>query len=162
MDHDREDVSTPATRCAAGIMPVAVSLSNAPPTATPSSAMGPQTLEILEVLRAQLSGWLGQAGAYFTNQRFLQPLETMGHALSTSQVPLLIVAESDQYRFVQQISALIGGTVVYSLTPNAAEQLRKDLRSDHYFFLIISEANSRGSPGRGCPSSRRDVLRHRG
>ena len=40
MDHDRLDVSTPATRCAAGIMPVAVSLSNAPPTATPSSVMG--------------------------------------------------------------------------------------------------------------------------
>jgi len=41
MDHDRQDVSTPAARCAAGIMPVAVSLSNAPPTATPSSVMGP-------------------------------------------------------------------------------------------------------------------------
>ena len=40
MDHDRQDVSTPATRCAADIMPVAVSLSNAPPTATPSSVMG--------------------------------------------------------------------------------------------------------------------------
>jgi hypothetical protein len=40
MDHDRQDVSTPATRYAAGIMPVAVSLSNAPPTATPSSVMG--------------------------------------------------------------------------------------------------------------------------
>jgi hypothetical protein len=40
MDHDRLDVSTPTTRCAAGIMPVAVSLSNAPPTATPSSVMG--------------------------------------------------------------------------------------------------------------------------
>jgi hypothetical protein len=40
MDHDRQDVSTPATRCAAGVMPVAVSLSNAPPTATPSSVMG--------------------------------------------------------------------------------------------------------------------------
>jgi hypothetical protein len=36
MDHDRQDVSTPATRCAAGIMPVAVSLANA----TPSSVMG--------------------------------------------------------------------------------------------------------------------------
>ena len=33
MDHDRQDASTPATRCAAGITPVAVSLSNAPPTA---------------------------------------------------------------------------------------------------------------------------------
>ena len=40
MDHDRQDASTPATRCAIGIMPVAVSLSNAPPTATPSSVMG--------------------------------------------------------------------------------------------------------------------------
>jgi hypothetical protein len=40
MDHDRQDVSTPATRCAAGIVPVAVSLSNAPPTAAPSSVMG--------------------------------------------------------------------------------------------------------------------------
>jgi hypothetical protein len=39
MDHDRHDVSRPATRRAAGIMPVAVSLSNAPPTATRSSVM---------------------------------------------------------------------------------------------------------------------------
>ena len=41
MDHDRQDVSTPATRCAAGIMPV-VSMSNAPPSATPSSVMSLQ------------------------------------------------------------------------------------------------------------------------
>jgi hypothetical protein len=39
MDHDRRNANTPATRCATGIMPVAVSLSNAPPTATPSSVM---------------------------------------------------------------------------------------------------------------------------
>jgi hypothetical protein len=41
MDHDRRNVSTPETRCATGIMPVAVSLSNAPPTAT-SSVMSRQ------------------------------------------------------------------------------------------------------------------------
>src|SRR5260370_30617211 len=35
MDHDRRNASTPATRCAAGIRPVAVSL----PNATPSSVM---------------------------------------------------------------------------------------------------------------------------
>ena len=40
MDHDRQDASTLATRCAFGIMPVAMSLSNAPPTARPSSVMG--------------------------------------------------------------------------------------------------------------------------
>jgi hypothetical protein len=39
MDHDPRDAITPATRSATGIMPVAVSLSNAPPTATPSSVM---------------------------------------------------------------------------------------------------------------------------
>jgi hypothetical protein len=39
IDHNHGNVSTPATRCAIGIMPVAVSLSNAPPTATPSSVM---------------------------------------------------------------------------------------------------------------------------
>src|SRR5215211_209413 len=37
MDHDRRNANTPATRCTIGIMPVAVSLSNTPPTATPSS-----------------------------------------------------------------------------------------------------------------------------
>src|ERR1700735_5063937 len=39
MDHDHGNDRTPATRCAIGIKPVAVSLSNAPPTATPSSVM---------------------------------------------------------------------------------------------------------------------------
>ncbi len=40
IDHDHWNASTPATRCAIGVMPVAVSLPNAPPTATPSSVMG--------------------------------------------------------------------------------------------------------------------------
>jgi hypothetical protein len=40
MDHDHWNDRTPATRCATGIKPVAVSLANAPPTATPSSVMG--------------------------------------------------------------------------------------------------------------------------
>ena len=43
IDHDYRKAITPATRCATGIMPVAVSLSNAPPTTTPSSVMGPFT-----------------------------------------------------------------------------------------------------------------------
>src|SRR5258708_15416143 len=40
MDHDHGKDLTPATRYAIGIKPVAVSLSNAPPTATPSPLMG--------------------------------------------------------------------------------------------------------------------------
>jgi hypothetical protein len=39
MDHDPQNDPTPATRCAIDIMPVAVSLSNAPSTAAPSSVM---------------------------------------------------------------------------------------------------------------------------
>ena len=38
IDPDRREGSRPATRCAIGIAPVAVSLSNAPPTATPANA----------------------------------------------------------------------------------------------------------------------------
>ena len=41
MDHDRRNSSSPATRWATGFMQVAVSLSNAPPNATPSSVMSP-------------------------------------------------------------------------------------------------------------------------
>jgi hypothetical protein len=40
MDHEHGNARTPATRCAIGIKPVAVWLSNAPTTATPSSVMG--------------------------------------------------------------------------------------------------------------------------
>src|SRR3954453_18708590 len=40
MNHDRRDDRTPATRCATGIMPVAASPSNAPPTPTPSALGG--------------------------------------------------------------------------------------------------------------------------
>jgi hypothetical protein len=43
MDHDRQDASTPATRSAAGIMPAAVSLSNAP-TSTPSCDAPPNDI----------------------------------------------------------------------------------------------------------------------
>jgi len=35
MDHDRRDISTPGEHSSIGIMPVAMSLSNAPPTTTP-------------------------------------------------------------------------------------------------------------------------------
>ena len=41
MDHDPQDLSTPTTLGAVGIMPVAVSLSNAPPTATTLICDGP-------------------------------------------------------------------------------------------------------------------------
>jgi hypothetical protein len=44
MHHDHGNDRTPATRSAIGIKPVAVSLSNAPPTATPSSVMAPKHL----------------------------------------------------------------------------------------------------------------------
>src|SRR4029453_10049342 len=40
INHDHWNASAPATRGAIGVMPVAVSLPNAPPTATPSSVMG--------------------------------------------------------------------------------------------------------------------------
>jgi hypothetical protein len=40
MDHDHWNDRRPATRCATGINPVAVSLANAPPSATPLSVMG--------------------------------------------------------------------------------------------------------------------------
>ena len=43
MDHGRQHPGTPATRCATSFIPVAVSLLNAPPTATPSSVMGPKS-----------------------------------------------------------------------------------------------------------------------
>ncbi len=48
-DHDRRHASTPATRYATGIMPVAVPLANAPPTATPSSVMSRSWHELVSV-----------------------------------------------------------------------------------------------------------------
>jgi hypothetical protein len=48
MDHDRRNANTPATQCATGIGPVAVSLSNAPPTASPSSVMIHQRITLPE------------------------------------------------------------------------------------------------------------------
>ena len=46
MDHDHRDANRPTTRCATGIMPVAVSPLNAPPTATPSSVMSRETFTL--------------------------------------------------------------------------------------------------------------------
>jgi hypothetical protein len=56
MDHDRQYVSTPATRCAAGIMPVAVSLSNGPARASGPdlpSAIAAGDTRVLAVIREQ-------------------------------------------------------------------------------------------------------------
>jgi hypothetical protein len=76
MDHDHWNDRTPATRCATAIKPVAVSLANAPPTATRSSVMGRRGpwLPLLgghrdraaAQLDLQLAGMRGAVPAFFS------------------------------------------------------------------------------------------------
>jgi transposase len=73
MDHDHWNASTPATRCAAGIMPVAVSL----PNATPSSVMGLITIGI-DPHKASLSAVaVDAAGAPLGHRRLLMNIGTL-------------------------------------------------------------------------------------
>lgn len=73
------------------------------------------------------------------DERFLQPLESMGLALEMKEVPLLILSEKDQWRFVQQITSILGGRGVYSGTADVTEQLLKSIKAPDYFFLMIED-----------------------
>src|SRR5687767_1767079 len=60
MDRDRRDVRTPATRCATGFRPVALSQSNAQPTLTPlRGATGLARTEQMRDLRGLAGEGLG-------------------------------------------------------------------------------------------------------
>ena len=82
------------------------------------------------------------------DERFLQPLESMGLALEMKEVPLLILSEKDQWRFVQQITSILGGRGVYSGTADVTEQLLKSIKAPDYFFLrrLITSPSSGKRP----------------
>ena len=71
------------------------------------------------------------------DDRFLPPLESMGLALEMAEVPLLVLSEHDQWAFLEQVPAVIGGIIVYASAPDAREQLPAAVGDDTYVFFAV-------------------------
>jgi hypothetical protein len=71
------------------------------------------------------------------DERFLEPVESMGLALETAQVPLIIASANDLVAFVEQVASLLGGTVVYTSQPDFVEQMLASMRGFDYLFAVI-------------------------
>jgi hypothetical protein len=71
------------------------------------------------------------------DDRFLQPLESMGKAIEMAEVPLLVMSEQDQWSFLEQVPAAIGGIIVYGTAPDARQQLLAAVGDDTYVFFAV-------------------------
>jgi hypothetical protein len=71
------------------------------------------------------------------DNRFLQPLESMGLAIEMAEVPLLVMSEQDQWSFLEQVPAVIGGIVVYGSAPDARQQLLSAVGDETYVFFAV-------------------------
>lgn len=71
------------------------------------------------------------------DDRFLTPLESMGRALEMAEVPLLVMSEQDQWGFLEQVPAVMGGIVVYGSAPDAREQLLAAVGDETYVFFAV-------------------------
>jgi hypothetical protein len=69
--------------------------------------------------------------------RFLQPFYSAANAMQMAEVPLLIAQNEDHTRLVDQMSAALGGTVLYSSQPDLVNQALASLRGVDYLFIII-------------------------
>jgi hypothetical protein len=74
------------------------------------------------------------------DERFKKPLYSMAKAIEMREVPLLVMSEADQWAFVAQATALLGGTVVYAAAQDAAQQILSSIVQRDYLFLIIEES----------------------
>jgi hypothetical protein len=72
--------------------------------------------------------------------KYLQPFESMALAFEMGDVPLLFFSGgADLSRFVEQTSAPLGGTVVYSSQPDFQAQVLASLRDPDHLFVVIDQ-----------------------
>lgn len=77
------------------------------------------------------------------DEKFAQPMYQMAKTIEMKEVPLLVMSEADQWAFVTQATALIGGTVVYTAAADAAQQILSNIVQRDHLFLIIEESLER-------------------
>ena len=73
------------------------------------------------------------------DERFLQPVESMGIALEVAHIPLIMAAANDQVAFAEQVASLLGGTVVYTSQPDFVEQMLASIIGFDYLFAVIDK-----------------------
>lgn len=72
-------------------------------------------------------------------ERFSRPFYSMARALQMKEVPMLVMREEDQSAFIQQVTSLIGGTVLYSTASDVGEQVLENIAEPRDLFLLIEE-----------------------
>ena len=73
------------------------------------------------------------------DSRFREPFESAALAMETTQIPLLIAQSDNHVRLVDQMSATLGGTVLYSSQPDFVNQALASLRRSDALFVIIDK-----------------------
>jgi hypothetical protein len=70
---------------------------------------------------------------------FLGSLESATLALETGTIPLLVFAGANSRRFVSQVSAALGATVIYVSQKDFDAQFRASLKREDTLFLLIDQ-----------------------
>lgn len=71
------------------------------------------------------------------DDRFLEPSYSMVKAIEMAEVPLLVMSEQDQWSFLEQVQAALGGIIVYGSAPDARQQLLAAVGDDTYVFVAV-------------------------
>ncbi|RQV98084.1 hypothetical protein EH221_02685 [bacterium] len=73
------------------------------------------------------------------DKKYLGALEEIVFAMETKQVPLVIINKDDQLNFLEQISQLLGGSVIDSAMVNVLKYILSSIKEFDYLFLLIKE-----------------------
>ena len=74
------------------------------------------------------------------DQRFLAALESAVIALEIGAIPLIIFADANPRRFIAQVSAALGATVVYVSQKDFGDQFRASMkRGEDTLFVMIDQ-----------------------
>ena len=73
------------------------------------------------------------------DDRFLQPLQSTAKAFEMAEVPMLIFVGSGLDDYTEQVSALLGSTVVYSSQADFEQQLLASIKRAGYLFAVIDK-----------------------
>lgn len=69
----------------------------------------------------------------------MQPFYSMAKALKMAEIPFLIFTGANRTLFVDQASAVLGATVLYTSQKRFEEQMRGSLPNEEYLFVVVDQ-----------------------
>jgi hypothetical protein len=79
--------------------------------------------------------------------KLMQPFHSMAKALEMAEVPFLIFIGTNRAPFVEQASALLNATVLYTSQKRFEEQMQASLPDEEYLFVVIDQPLAKDSYG---------------